>query len=66
MLTREDLNKIRAILSEGLGIREDVNLAYYLDAIDETNQKLDYIDNRLDELEDLITGIIDTLDDLIE
>lgn len=63
MLTREDLNKIRAILSEGLGIRDDINFAYYLDAIDATNKKLDYIDDRLDDLEAMISEIIDTLND---
>ena len=40
MLTIQEKNKIKDVISEGLGIRRDINFAYFLNEIDETNEKV--------------------------
>lgn len=47
MLTLQEKNKIKAVLSEGLGIRRDINLAYFLNEIDETNGKIKKLESKL-------------------
>ena len=41
------LYKIKDVISEGLGIRRDINLAYFLNEIDETNEKVKRLESQL-------------------
>ena len=47
MLTIQEKNKIKDVISEGLGIRRDINFAYFLNAIDETNEKVKRLESQL-------------------
>lgn len=38
---------VKKILSEGLGIRPDIRLAYYLNAINETNGKISDLESKI-------------------
>ncbi len=47
MLTYDEKRKIQDILSDGLGINRNINLAYYLDSIQNTNLRIDDIESQL-------------------
>lgn len=47
MLTIQEKNKIKDVISEGLGIRRDINLAYFLNEIDEANEKVKRLESQL-------------------
>lgn len=38
MLTTNEKNRIKDVIEYGLGIRRDINFAYFLNAIDTTNE----------------------------
>lgn len=50
MLTTQEKKKIKEILSDGLRIRPDINLPYYLDAIDATKKEVMEIKTQLNQL----------------
>lgn len=47
MLTLQEKNKIKDIISEGLGIRRDINFAYFLNEIDDTNDRIKRLESQL-------------------
>lgn len=47
MLTLEEKRKIKDILSEGLGINRNINLAYFLTEIDETKKNVESLESKL-------------------
>ena len=47
MLTLQEKNKIKDIISEGLGIRRDINFAYFLNEIDDTNDKIKRLESQM-------------------
>jgi len=71
MLSTEEKNKIKAILSEGLHVRSDVNLSYFLEAIDDTKDevqriisRINGIESKLDNLESRINYLISYISNL--
>lgn len=46
MLTVQEKDKIKDVISEGLGIRRDINLSYFLNEIDETNEKVKRLESQ--------------------
>lgn len=50
MLTPQEKKKVKEILSDGLRIRPDINLPYYLDAIDATKKEVMEIKTQLNQL----------------
>ena len=70
MLTQEEKKHIKEVLSQGLGLNQNINFAYFLRAIDETNEqtkailsqieRIEYnqrmLDNKIDKIIRLIQG----------
>lgn len=50
MLTLAEKKKVKDILADGLNIRRDINLPYFLDCIKRTNSKVDEINSRIDQI----------------
>lgn len=51
MLTLQEKKHIKEILSGGLGLNQNINLAYYLNAIDETDERTKEILSRIERIE---------------
>ena len=51
MLTIQEKQHIKDVLSQGLGINKNINLAYFLDAIDGTNQNVHEVMSRIERIE---------------
>lgn len=51
MLTVQEKRHIKEILSQGLGINQNINFVYFLNAIDETNQRTKEILSKIERLE---------------
>lgn len=50
MLTIEEKRHIKDILAEGLSINRNINFPYFLDAIDETNEKVKKLESVLNNV----------------
>jgi hypothetical protein len=50
MLTPAEKQKLKAYLSEGLNIRPDINLPYFLDAISSSKAKILELESKLNEV----------------
>ncbi len=50
MLTLEEKRKIKDILSEGLGINRNINLAYFLTEIDQTKKNVESLESKLNKV----------------
>ena len=50
MLSYDEKKKIKAILSEGLDINENIRFSHFLESIDETNKKVKSITSKLDQI----------------
>lgn len=61
MLTIQEKQKVLDILSEGLGIRNDIILARYLDRIHSTSEAVKKIESKLDDIERKLDRIIRSL-----
>ena len=51
MLTAEEKRHVKEILSQGLGINQNINFAYFLNAINETNEKTKELLSRIERIE---------------
>jgi hypothetical protein len=70
MLTLQEKNKIKDVLGDGLGINRDINLAFFLNKIEETSEATEemktqinqilrnqqILDQKLDRIINLING----------
>ena len=65
MLTSQEKKRIKEILSQGLGINPNINLAYFLDAVDETDKRTKEIMSRLERIEYNQRAIDNKLDMII-
>lgn len=50
MLTLAEKNKVKDVLAEGLNIRRDINLAFFLDSINNTNQKVNEMNSKINQI----------------
>lgn len=50
MLTQQEKAKVKDVLSDGLGINKNINLPYFLDAIDSTKDEVDEIKTQLSQI----------------
>lgn len=50
MLTIDEKNKVKDVIQYGLGIRRDINLAYFLKAIEETNDDVKNLKSQIDRI----------------
>lgn len=50
MLTYQEINKIKDVISDGLGIRPDINFAYYLNAIDDSSDRIKRIESKMSQI----------------
>ena len=51
MLTPQEKKHIKEILSQGLGINQNINLAYFLNAIDQTDERTKEILSKIERIE---------------
>ena len=51
MLTQQEKKHIKEILSQGLGLNQNINFAYFLNAIDETDERTKEILSRIERIE---------------
>lgn len=51
MLTPQEKIRIKEVLSQGLGINQNINFAYFLDAIHETNERTKEILSKIERIE---------------
>lgn len=65
MLTPQEKKRIKEILSQGLGLNQNINFAYFLNAIDETDDRTKEILSRIERLEYNQRIIDDKLDRII-
>lgn len=50
MLTFDEKRKVREILSDGLGLKSNIRLAYYLDSVHDTKEDVQILKSKLDDL----------------
>ncbi len=50
MLTLNEKNKVKDVIQYGLGIRRDINLAYFLNAIAATNDDVKNLKSQIDRI----------------
>lgn len=61
MLTIQEKNKVLDVLSDGLMIRRDINLPFFLDSIADTKKSVKNIEKKLNDLEFKINQILHIL-----
>lgn len=68
MLTPNEKNKIKDVISEGLNINPNINFPYFLNAIGDTNDKVKELDSRIQQVvnnQDRIERKLDRIINLI-
>lgn len=50
MLTLQEKKHIKEILSQGLGINQNINFAYFLNAIDQTDERTKEILSKIERM----------------
>ena len=51
MLTPQEKKHIKEILRQGLGLNQNINFAYFLNAIDETDERTQEILSKIERIE---------------
>lgn len=65
MLSAEEKRHVKEILSDGLGINKDINLAYFLSQILETSRNVEEVMSRIKKIEYNQKAIEEKLDMII-
>lgn len=65
MLSKNEKDKVKDVLEEGLGIRRNLNLAYYLNAIDSTNENVEELQSQINQIIHNQRRLDDKLDRII-
>ncbi len=50
MLNNNEKNKIKDVLEDGLGIRRNINLSYYLNAINSTDENIERLQSQINQI----------------